>query len=280
MIPATMKSIYDFEDVKCFKPNHTPVFWVEMTGISNCDGRYYISREDSDVLVCEYIIRGKGTLHVDGNTYYPASGDIYMIPLHSNHEYFSDDKDPWVKIFFNVYGTGIPSMLKAFGVTNRILFSDCEHLHPLFEEIYKKTHEELPVETIMEDCCGLFVKFLMRLQYKMEKPADNSEEAQAVKNFIEHNIHRELTMKEIANSIFRSPDYVNKLFKHYYGTTPYAYYNELRISNAEALLLHTTLSIKEIAERLGYKSAHYFSKQFHHIKGVTASDFRRAEKNT
>lgn len=101
MLPDNfMKSVYDFEDVKCFvKPNELPVFWVEMSGVSNCDGRYYISREDSDVVVCEYVIEGKGTLHVDGCTYHPTTGDVYILPEHSNHEYYSDTKEPWVKVF-------------------------------------------------------------------------------------------------------------------------------------------------------------------------------------
>lgn len=150
---------------------------------------------------------------------------------------------------------------------------------PFSKNFIKKTQENVPVDMIMEECCALFAKILMRLQDKVEKRNGSSDEAQALKDFIEQNIHRELTVKDMASAIFRSPDYVNKLFKRCYGTTPYSYYIELRIANAEALLRHTALSVSEISERLGYKSSQYFSKQFKHVKGVTASAFRHAEKN-
>lgn len=278
MLPPAMDSVYDFEDVRCFaKPENMPVFWVEMAGLSNCDDRYYIKREDSDVVVCEYIISGTGVLHVNGQTYHPSSGDVYILPEHSNHEYYPSEGATWVKLFFNLHGTGITAMLEAFGIKNEVVFSKCEEVQVLFEEIFRKTREELPDSVIMEECSALFIRFLMRLQDKIDNAGQVKDEALKLKEFIEQNIHRELTVKEISNAIFRSPDYCNKLLKRRYNITPYAYYTELRIENAKALLRHTALPIREISERLGYKNSQYFSKQFHHVTGMTPSAYRRAE---
>lgn len=274
-----IKPVYEYEDVKCFaKPVDIPPFWIEMAGVSNCDERYYIFREESPVAVCEYIIKGSGTLHVDGSTYHPKAGDVYVLPQYVRQEYYTDPNDPWVKMFFNIYGTGVPAILKAFGLKDKVLFSECEELHPMFEAFYKKTMEDIPVEWIMEECCALFIRLLMRLHNKMAEKSENSVEAQTLKDFIDRNIHRELTIKEISDSIYRSPDYTNKLFKRHYEITPYAYYINLRIEKAKALLQHTSLSIQEISERLGYKNGQYFSKQFRHMVGMTASCYRRMEQ--
>lgn len=270
------KPIYDYEDVKSFgEPIDMPPFWIEMAGISNCDERYRIVREEAHVIVCEYIISGSGTLVINGRTYYPEAGDVYVLPQFITHEYYTDPDNPWVKIFFNVQGTGASSILKAFGVKEQIVFSNCEDLYPIFEAFYSKAKEDIPVEEIMEECCTLFVRLLMRLRNKIQKTNQDSTEIQLLKEFIEKNMHRELTIKEMASAIYRSRDYTNKLVKSYYNVSLYTYYINLRIEKAKNLLQHTSLSIREISERLGYQNSQYFSKQFRHVTGVTPTYYRR-----
>ncbi len=277
-MPEISRPLYEYEDFMSFpKPVDMPPFWVEISGISHCDGEYRVFREDSKVCVCEYIIKGTGTLHIGGKTYYPKADDIYILPEFEKHEYYTNPEDPWTKIFFNIRGTGVSSMLNAFEMKNKFLFSNCEELRPIFDKIYAKTQEDLSADQIMIDCCQLFVQLLFCL-YNMIKTADETlEEAQKVKTFIENNIERDLSMNQIAASIYRSRDYTNRLFKRYYNITPYYYYNNLRIEKAKALLQHTSLSVQQISEKLGYKNGKSFSKHFRYSTGMTASCYRRIE---
>lgn len=277
-MPKIVKPLYDYEDVRCFaRPIDKPSFWVEMAGISNCDDKYAILREQSSICVCEYIVKGSGTVILQGNTYHPKAGDVYLLPQYTRHEYYTNPNDPWVKVFFNVYGTGVSSMIQAFGLKEQVLFKDCEELRPLFEKIILKTRESIPDEQMMQELSMLFTGILYTLSEKTKKKQETNEEAQQLKDFIDRNVERELSIPEIAGSIYRSTDYANRLFKQYYNITPYAYYMKLRTENAKALLKHTSLSIGEIAERLGYKSGQYFSKQFRYATGMTATAYRRNE---
>ena len=272
------RAVYDYEDVRYYqRPADMPPFWIEMCGVSNCDEKYHIVREDSKVCVCEYIIKGSGTLHISGKTYHPKAGDIWILPEFERHEYYVDPKDPWVKIFFNIRGTGVSSMLNAFEMKNKFLFSNCEEFYPIFQNVYSKSRENMSVEKFMTECCQLFVYLLFSLYNKNKKIDGELEEAQKVKVFIENNIERELSMKEISDCIYRSRDYTTRLFKRYYDTTPYAYYNNLRMEKAKALLQHTSMSILEISEKLGYKNWKCFSKQFRYITGMTATAYRKKE---
>ncbi len=168
-------------------------------------------------------------------------------------------------------------MLNAFEMKNKVLFSGCDELRQIFEDIYSRTQEDLPADLIMIDCCRLFVELLFRLYYKIRTIDETLEEAQKVKAFIESNVERELSMQEIAASIYRSRDYTNRLFKRYYSITPYLYYNNLRIEKAKGLLQHTSLSVQQISEKLGYKNGKSFSKHFKYCTGMTASFYRRIE---
>ncbi len=269
-------SVYKFEDVYSFlMPDKSLPFWVEMAGVSYCTGLYRIDRDKSDVTVIEYVYKGTGILRVGDTVYEPGAGDIYILTENSNHAYRSSASDPWTKIFVNLKGTAVSSLIQAFRLHKKVLYSNCEELSPIFEEIFELAKQNLPLEETMERCGVLVFKLLSRLCQHEARDHQIPEEAQALKRFIDNNYQIDLNMDDISASIYRSNDYTNKLFKRYYGITPYAYYLDVKMANAKDLLVRTNLSIKQIADRLSYKSDQYFSKQFHKYTGMTASQYRK-----
>lgn len=281
MLPEHNKSVFDYEDVRCFPiENENLPFDVEMCGVSHCDGKYYIRRDNSDVMVCEYIICGSGTVKVNGQCFHPQSGDVFILPIGSIHEYYSDREDPWVKIWINLRGKALNGLLDAFNLKNQFHFTDCRELVRFFDEFFCITREDVQKEKMIEQCYLQFMKLLVELWNKRNETVDVPvpEEARKMRDFIDRNVNKELSIKDISGSVFRSADYANRLFKRCFGTTPYAYYLEQRMSNAKALLGHTSLSIMEISARLGYKNYKYFSKQFTKNVGMTASQYRKHQR--
>jgi transcriptional regulator GlxA family with amidase domain len=53
-----------------------------------------------------------------------------------------------------------------------------------------------------------------------------------------------------------------------------AYLRHRRVDAARLLLADVDLSIKEIAVRCGFDDPYHFSKVFHQIDGLSASDYR------
>lgn len=267
------------EDLNVFvSPTDSPTFWVWMSGKSYCDSTYSMDRPCAETCVLEYIVKGKGTLELDGEKFTPKAGDMYILPLGSHQKYASSADEPWEKIFVNLQGSAIPSFLKAYKLNNQILFNNCESLYPIFLEIFNKTKENLPTDTIMEECCMLLHKLLMRLTKKIQENKEIPEEVRIVKDYIESHLSEEISMDELSSLIYRSNDYTNKVFRKYYGIPPYTYYLNKRVDMAKVLLTNTALNIKQIAARLGYKESHYFSKQFHLLTGMTPKEYRTLEK--
>lgn len=73
-------------------------FFIQMAGISYCDGSYLICRPQSEIICFEYIIQGCGTVQTEGKIFHPIKGDIYMLHAGHDHYYYSDADDPWIKI--------------------------------------------------------------------------------------------------------------------------------------------------------------------------------------
>ena len=84
-----------------------------------------------------------------------------------------------------------------------------------------------------------------------------------------------VTIKELSDLIYRSPDYSIKHFKAEVGITPYQYLLKRKMSIAKRLLRDTALPIREVALQLGYEDAHYFSGLFKKETGMPQGRFRR-----
>ncbi|MBQ7821851.1 MAG: AraC family transcriptional regulator [Clostridia bacterium] len=251
-------------------------FSVELAGISYCDGSYMAKRESSPICVAEYIVSGSGRLICDGKTFYPSEGDVYVLPVGTDHFYSSSDDDPWVKIFMNINGSLANQLLSAYGIQDVVCFESVP-AEPLFREAYElsKRMEGNVTREGFAELALIFHRIVMLLS-RHEKERTGHSEMRSVKEYIDRNIYGKIKLSDAASQIYRSKDYVIKEFAAEYGRTPYEYALERKIEIARELLANTTLPISVIAERLGYSDQHYFSNLFKKRCNVTPSQYRRA----
>ncbi|MCR5719844.1 MAG: AraC family transcriptional regulator [Lachnospiraceae bacterium] len=101
----------------------------------------------------------------------------------------------------------------------------------------------------------------------------DSEQLKKVITYLEENITKHPSVKEICQDNFISYSRLKQLFKQYYHTTILEYHNSMRITYAKELLRSTPLNISEIADKLGYNSIHYFSRQFKKQTGMSPTEY-------
>lgn len=99
-----------------------------------------------------------------------------------------------------------------------------------------------------------------------------------ISRFIENNYARKLTLPEVANHFFLSPQYLSRYFSRHFHKTFNAYLMEVRLSHAKQELRETPLSITEISEGNGFGNPSAFSKAFKTYFGCTPTAFREKEQ--
>lgn len=248
-------------------------FLVELTGISYCDGSYYCERENSDVTVVEYVICGHGTVLCDGQQFSPSKGDVYILHQGSRHAYFSDDKEPWTKIFCNLKGNLAEDLLRAYGLQNTTLVPNFWN-EQIFRDFYALSFLKEPQNKIFQRCAVKFHEIVSALYSAQTMSDDVSDEAQLLRNYLDDHIFNRVCIEDLAAFIYRSPDYVIKLFRKTYGQTPYAYLLRQKMRVAENLLRTTQLPCHEIAHKLKFEDPHYFSNVFKKQHGISPREYR------
>jgi len=100
-----------------------------------------------------------------------------------------------------------------------------------------------------------------------------------VQEYIRNNLDKRLSLNDLAALFNMSPNYLSQLFTKYARQSFVDYVTAERIGAAREMIIKGTGPIYDIAEKLGFKSAFYFSKVFKKVEGVSPRDFmRRLEK--
>lgn len=94
--------------------------------------------------------------------------------------------------------------------------------------------------------------------------------------FMNENIRNSPSLKEIAARSHLAPNYFHRVFQQLFHTTPLAYLTRQRLNNARQLLSSTTLTMKEVAARVGYKNEFYFSRLFKKHFNMSPTQFRKS----
>jgi len=273
------------EEIRWFAASKGAPCEVEMIGKSWCDGSYRIVRNvsEANVWVLEYVLSGKGTIQNAGasdRVYYPEAGDIYLLPAGNKQLYYSDAKEPWIKIFVNCRGPVVEGLADAYGLTEKILFTGMSDLSEKFQEIYELMNtKELTEDLILARLEIIIHEIFRDLGRRNQQVREETEEIRKVKRYLDSHIGQIVTIREMSDLIFRSPDYLIKHFKAETGVTPYQYLLKRKMQIAERLLRDTAIPVGEIAEQLGYGDAHYFSGLFKKEKGVSPTQFRNFTKS-
>jgi len=126
----------------------------------------------------------------------------------------------------------------------------------------------------MLKCKGLFLQILHRLLellvYKDNSFVGDFRIAKVIR-YIAKNYSERLTVKSMADLVSLNPTYFGDLFQRATGMSFNRYLIQIRIKNAEDMLLSGEYKVGDVAEACGFTDTSHFYKQFKHVKGFPPS---------
>ncbi len=111
------------------------------------------------------------------------------------------------------------------------------------------------------------------LTYDMVSVQNNADKlVESVMDYIEANYDKELTLDQVTKEYFVSKGYFCRVFKKYTGKRFVPYLTEVRMKKARELLSSGKFTITEVACKIGFKDASYFSTVFRKFYDCSPSD--------
>jgi AraC family transcriptional regulator len=98
-------------------------------------------------------------------------------------------------------------------------------------------------------------------------------QARRVLDYIESNLSRDLTLRELAGTANLSPYHFARMFKRTIGTAPHRYIVERRVEQAKHMLRKSDTSLVEVGLSMGFCNQSHFTSTFSRVVGVTPTRF-------
>ena len=192
--------------------------------------------------------------------------------------------DPYIKLFPSLEsflkhlckGELLQQMFDMSG--NRRLL----HLFGDFRRRLETVHEHQYREELNIFIISLLSELRDTIPYVADASASQKKHlrhVERVMDWIEQHYKEEFSLDRLASDLHMSPYHISHLFREEMGCTITDYITARRVQEACLLLSTTSLSIKEIGKKVGWKSDAYFSHIFKKSMGVAPKHYRISAKN-
>lgn len=254
----------------------TPPLYVESAGSSQWGQGHCFKRKCSEVFSVEYVISGNAELIQDGVANLIGPGEVFILRNGCNHEYKTGPAGFLHKRFLNLAGPMLDPLLQMTGLWG------IDHIKPISSNLI--SWHEKKILKVLKEKKGNFILELSSLAFGLMLELARSMQPEypfAVKSaieFISQNLTKTISIKDICTHVGLSQTHFNRLFKQHIKMSPISFFLEQRFAWARYLLSNTTMSIKEIAQTVGYDNPLYFSAQFKKNSGVSPKYFKKSIK--
>lgn len=260
-----------------FTKNDFYPFYIDAIGVTRCNSSYSIIRPNSPYYCFEYIISGTGYAQQDNQPVFLAKkNDIFILPENHDHHFYTSPENPWFKIWFTCNGEFVYNTLKSYKLENTNLIKDIDLLKYFYQmyNICKNGNTKLE---IFNNCSHIFLDIVQTLSLHTQVDIDekkSSSLAENVKSIIDESNDTYISLSDISKIVYCSIPYIIDSFKAEYDITPHQYIIQKKIQLAKNYLTNTNLPVKDIASKLNFDNAHYFSAFFKSKTNMSPTDFR------
>ncbi|UQZ35431.1 AraC family transcriptional regulator [Paenibacillus sp. PK3_47] len=114
----------------------------------------------------------------------------------------------------------------------------------------------------------------------LERSTSETNHGERVIQYLKDNYREEIVLKDMSTEFGISYSYMRKIVYELTGKSMIDYLNQLRIDKAKELLLDTDLTIKQIAEEVGYYNVQSFNRFFRKYEGMPPSSYKTAKSKS
>ena len=136
--------------------------------------------------------------------------------------------------------------------------------------------------SLLKDSCHTFVAAILSQYLAQVQPTDTPSRfdiiAKSFKSALEENFTTIKSPKEYAQKLNISTPYLNECVRQTTGRSVSYQIHQRIILEAQRLLYHSNMSVKEIAHELGYDDHSYFIRLFSRVAGMTPLAFRNKNR--
>lgn len=230
------------------------------------------------------VLEGHGKLEYAGRAYPLSAGDCIFIDCMSPYAHTTSD-DLWKLQWVHFYGENMGGIYAKYLERGGL---------PVFQppkmERYTKildrllsvaTSEDYLRDMRINELLSILLTRIMEMswlpenQVNMKRGVSREYSLTDVKNYLEENWAKKITLDDLSDQFFINKYYLTRLFRNQFGRSILNFVMDIRITQAKRMLRFTDKPVSEISCDCGFDDQNYFARIFKRIEGTTPTEYRR-----
>ncbi|WNQ09052.1 AraC family transcriptional regulator [Paenibacillus aurantius] len=269
------------------------------------DGEFRQPLHAHDYIQIAYVVQGVCSHWFQGKLLTVGKGDIFLIPPGITHSICSLPNKGYEVVLIDFLPFFVHDEMRAFSHSLDALLTrneEGEGASRVFQPwLHIDGSKQILVDQLLLDLQEEFTRreegyefsirinlikllILMDREYRrMKEPQSPAQAAlcpsnpmKAAVRYIQNHYNRDLPLEEGAEAAGMAPAYFSHKFKKETGLTFVEYLNEVRITQAKALLSKGDEPVTQICYRVGFRHLSHFNRTFKKRTGLTPTEYKKA----
>ncbi|MTI60448.1 MAG: helix-turn-helix domain-containing protein [Firmicutes bacterium] len=241
-----------------------------------------------------YLQEGERGYDIEDKTFNVRKGDIILINKYKPHKTFYTGKDHFKRMLLKFKESSLgdfsgkkdDDLLECFNKGINILRLDAQN-QIMIENIFAQMNKEqakiryghnIYLKILLIELL-IFINRIIKGKWSELEETRYHVKIVEIMNYIDNNYYRDLKLSKLSDKFAYSSNYLSSLFKKITGSTLTQYINNVRIREAQNLLLYTDLNITQISEKVGYNNLIHFERTFKKLIELSPSNYRKCFKS-
>ncbi len=243
-------------------------------GDALCDSEWTASEPAPPYTRLYYIVDGEAAIQTEQGRLPLIKGNLYLLPTGYPFSYTCDGQ--MRQLYFHVRLVGNDGFDRLRGIPHLLQTPVNEAYLQQLLTLYASqvATDWLHLKSLLaRDVFALLSAYGIELQTPHYSPCITE-----ALRFIDSHLSAALTVGDVANGIFVSPNTLSHKFKREMGVSLGQYMDSLLLFKAKNLLQHTNLPLSTISEQLGFCDQFYFSRRFREHFNVPPLKYRKRHR--
>ena len=217
-----------------------------------------------------YTVRGKGRIETSDGVFDMEAGEALFMRKNAATKYYAVGEE-FATAWITFDGFAVNDILDYYGAEN-FAFIKSRSIYNMMMDILRQVENNAASPVLSQMVFELINVFFERLKKQTSFPS-----LEKAKRFIEDNYKNDIAVLDVAKFVGVSESFVYRIFKEHDGKTPNEYLRQVRVHEAQKLLLsEKKMQISDVSTACGFTDVAYFCKVF---KSETGSSPKKYQKN-
>lgn len=231
-----------------------------------------------------YLINGSRQFYINDKVYPLSSGSLAFVDGEDMHRTFSSNNEPHTRFVVCIKKDRLKKEFNDLtapfikGGALALNLNQQKEIEELINMIKKECENSrfMQHEAISVLVTKLFIDTSRLFCESAAIVNDCNGKVAEIIDYINAHYGEKFSLDDISESCNISISHLTRLFKNSTGYSIVEYTNNLRIKKAAELIKNTSLSISEIAQKVGFSNFSYFGKMFLECFGVSPLKYRKS----